>query len=69
MELTTRTPHDATRCPYCRSALRRVPGHWLGRGQLQCDRCGDFMDFSRPLTAADGDGTVQDRERALTERR
>lgn len=51
---------DANRCPYCSSNLRRVPALWLGHGGFECDRCGDFLDFSRELTDADGTGTVDD---------
>ncbi len=48
------------RCPYCRSGLRRVPGMWLGRNGFECDRCGEFIDFSRKLTPADHSGEVDD---------
>lgn len=54
------TAHDATSCPYCRSGLRRVPGLWLGRGGFECDRCGEFVDFSRSLGASDDTGTVSE---------
>ncbi len=54
-------PHDAT-CPYCQSGLRRVPGVWLSRGGFECERCGEFIDFSRELTVADGSGEVDDIE-------
>ncbi len=53
-------PRDATICPYCRSGLRRVPGIWLGRGGFECERCGEFIDFSRELTPADTSGEVDD---------
>jgi tRNA(Ile2) C34 agmatinyltransferase TiaS len=69
MNLHQRTSHDATKCPYCRSGLRAVPGRWLGRGAFECERCGDFIDFSRPLTTADGSGTNKDQRRPLTDHR
>ena len=53
-------PHDATICPYCQSDLRRVPGVWLGRGGFECEHCGEFIDFSRELTASDGAGEVDE---------
>jgi len=59
-------PHDSTTCPYCRNRLRYVPGLWLGRGGFECERCGDFVDFSRGLTPADGSGTADDHTRTLT---
>ena len=57
--------HDSMTCPYCRSDLRRVPGLWLGRGGFECDRCGDFIDFSRALTPADGSGEVDEQPAVL----
>ncbi len=54
------TPHDAMPCPYCRGWLRRVPGIFLGRSGFECDRCGEFIDFSRELTPADSTGEVDD---------
>lgn len=60
MQLTTRPSHDDSNCPYCRAGLRRVPGAWLGRDGLECSRCGEFVDFSRPLTEADSDGVVDE---------
>jgi hypothetical protein len=62
MDLDHLAPPDANRCPYCRSSLRRVPGLWLSRSGFECARCGDFIDFSRPLTEADGAGTADSRQ-------
>lgn len=53
-------PH--TTCPYCQSRLRRVPGMWLNRGGFECERCGEFIDFSRELTEADGSGKADEED-------
>ncbi len=56
------TPADTTNCPYCGFRLRRLPGRWLGHGGFECKRCGEFLDFSRELTASDGPGVIDDTE-------
>jgi len=66
MEHFTPTSHDDASCPYCRGRLRHVPGIFLGHGGFECPRCGDFIDFSRNLTAADGPGTVDEHSGTLT---
>lgn len=42
-------PDPSTRvvCPYCGRPLRWTPMRWLTRGLFECERCGEFPDFSR----------------------
>jgi hypothetical protein len=42
----------STLCPYCNRPLRWIAMRWLARGVFECDRCGEFSDFRRPLSAA-----------------
>ena len=61
MELAATFAHDnESKCPYCSSGLRRVPGAWLSHDGFSCGRCGEFVDFSRPLTDADTDGLADE---------
>jgi CheY-like chemotaxis protein len=38
-------------CPYCGAALKWIPMRWFGRGTFECDRCGEFPDFSSGIGA------------------